>query len=161
MARYFLAVALGVLMIGQASAQEWATAVSKHKTEDRAVVFRYVKSFAPKFDRSTQPDRIILVWNYESDSGMPSVEERQMMDSLEDSLSPSIESDGFATLALVSTGENSREWIYYARSEDEFMARLNAALKGSPAYPIEIHAAPDPAWTTYEEFVSGVVGGHG
>jgi hypothetical protein len=161
MTRHILAVVLSILMIGQTSAQEWATAVSKHKTEDRAIVYRFVKSFAPNFDRSTQPDRVILVWNYESDSGMPSVEEREMMDKLEDSLSPTIEGGGFATLALVSTGENSREWIYYARSEDEFMGRLNAALKGSPAYPIEIHAARDPTWSTYEEFVSGLVGGHG
>ena len=118
-------------------------------------------SFAPQFDRATQPDRIIVVWNYQSESGMPSVNERESMDRLEDALAPSIESDGFATLALVSTGENSREWIYYTRSEDEFMDRLNAALKGAPAYPIEIHAAPDPAWSTYHEFLSGLSGGHG
>ncbi|MEG4208361.1 DUF695 domain-containing protein [Microcoleus sp. Pol7_A1] len=161
MTRHALTIFLSILMTTQAFAQEWATAVSRHHTEDRAIVFRYVKTFTPQFNRSSQPDRIILVWNYKSDSGMPSVKERQMMDKLEDSLSPTIEGDGFATLALVSTGENSREWIYYARSEDEFMVRLNAALKDSPEYPIEIHAAPDPAWETYEEFFSGLSGGHG
>ena len=161
MASYYLATLLWILMANQASAQEWATAVSRHEVADRAIVFRYVSSFAPHFDRATQPDRIIVVWNYQSESGMPSINERESMDRLEDTLSPHIESDSFATLALVSTGENYREWIYYAKSEREFMDRLDAALKDSPAYPIEIHSAADPAWTTYEEFVSGLSGGHG
>lgn len=148
-------------MTNQASAQEWATAVSKNQAQDRAVVFRYISSFAPGFTPTSQPIRVILVWKYESDSGMPSLTERESMDSLEDTLSPTIESNGFATLALVSTGENSREWIYYAKSEEQFMTMLNTALKGEPSFPIEIHSAPDPKWSTYKEFVSGVVGGHG
>ena len=44
-------------MANQASAQEWATAVSTHESEDRAIVFRYVKSFVRQFDRATQPNR--------------------------------------------------------------------------------------------------------
>lgn len=50
-----------------------------------------------------------MVWGYQSESGMPSADERERMDELEDAIAPTIESDGFATLALVSTGENSRE----------------------------------------------------
>ena len=123
-------------------------------------MFRYVYALAPDFDRATQPDRVILVWNYESESGMPCSDERERMDELEDTLAPMIEGDGFATLALVSTGENFREWIYYARSEDEFMDRLNATLRELPAYPIRIHTAPDPDWTTYETFLSGLASIH-
>lgn len=78
------------------------------------------------------------------------------MDLMEDALEPLMEKDGFATLALVSTGENLREWTYYAKSEDEFMARLNKALAGKPAFPIEVHTATDPKWTMYEKFKAGV-----
>jgi hypothetical protein len=60
------------------------------------------------------------------------------------------------TLALVSTGENLREWTYYAKSEDGFMARLNYALAELPPFPIEIHIAFDPKWETYEQFNAGV-----
>jgi Family of unknown function (DUF695) len=81
--------------------------------------------------------------------------EHQRMNLLEDILAPVLREEEFATLALVSTGENLREWIYYARSEDEFMARLNEALAGT-AFPIEIHAAPDPTWASYEEFRKGL-----
>jgi hypothetical protein len=130
----------------------WATAKSTHSGNGRIIVFRFAKEFKPHFDRTSQPDRIILVWKYESETGQPMFDEHQRMNDLEDMLEPSVYEGEFATLALVSTGENLREWIYYARSEDEFMSRLNEALAGT-AFPIEIHTAVDPTWENYEEFV--------
>ncbi|HXI93345.1 MAG TPA: DUF695 domain-containing protein [Blastocatellia bacterium] len=57
---------------------------------------------------------------------------------------------------LVSTGEDLREWTYYVKSEAEFTARLNYALAGVPAFPIEIHAASDPDWDMFERFKAGI-----
>jgi hypothetical protein len=135
----------------------FATATSTNHSNGRVVIFRYVQTFGPGFTKGAQPDRVILVWKYKSAKGLPSAKERQQMDALEDALAPVLETEGFATLALVSTGEDLREWIYYTRSQDEFLSRLNAALIGKPAFPIEIHASADPLWTTYETFKSGVV----
>lgn len=87
---------------------------------------------------------------------MPAVAEREAMDSLEDLLSPAVEKPGFAVLALVSTGENLREWTYYAKSEEEFLKALNGALVQQPRFPIEIHPASDPTWSTFERFRQGV-----
>ena len=67
-----------------------------------------------------------------------------------------LKESGFATLALVSTGEGLREWTYYAKSEDEFMARLNYAFAGIPKFPIDIHTAHDPSWDLWEQFKAGV-----
>jgi hypothetical protein len=78
------------------------------------------------------------------------------MNLLEDTLESVLKDDGFATLALVSTGEYLREWTYYAKSEDEFMSRLNYAFSGMPVFPIEIHVAGDPNWDVYEQFKTGV-----
>ena len=78
------------------------------------------------------------------------------MNLLENSVESILRKDGFATLALVSTGENLREWLYYAKSEDEFLDRLNLALVGLPTFPIDIHTASDPAWLNYERFKSGL-----
>jgi hypothetical protein len=96
------------------------------------------------------------VWKYQSESGHPVPEEHKQMNLLEDTLEPVLDQGPFATLALVSTGENLREWTYYAKSEDEFMARLNYALAGMSAFRIEIHIAHDPSWKMYEEFTSGL-----
>lgn len=83
-------------------------------------------------------------------------EDHVRMNRLEDALESILNEDGFATLALVSTGEGLREWTYYAQSENEFMSRLNYAFAGMPAFPIEIHSAHDPGWDVYERFKVGV-----
>lgn len=130
----------------------WATAVSKHATKDRAIVFRYAEGFREGFQRSSLSHRVILSWRYESPSGMPSTSEREAMERMEDLLATHVEKSGFALLTLVSTGENLREWVYYASSERAFLAALNDALAGHPLVPIEIQASPDPDWSTYSSF---------
>lgn len=134
----------------------WATAVSKQESTGRAIIFRYAKEFREGFQRSTFPDRVILVWKYKSDSGMPVLKEREAMDRMEDIIEPQVEKSGVSVLALVSTGENLREWIFYAKAEQEFIAALNKALTGQPVFPIEVHAGRDPEWSSYERFRKGV-----
>ena len=138
-----------------ASAQVWATAISRNEAKGTAIIYRYVKEFPPGFVRNQQPDRIIVVCRYQGEKGMPSVEECDRMDDFEDALSP-LELAGFSTLALVSTGNELKEWTYYTQAEDAFLKRLNAALRSKAAFPVEIHASPDPDWTTYERFLIGV-----
>jgi len=67
-------VAVLLLVAGGTSMAEerWATAVAKNG--ERQIVFRYVVGFANGFDRATQPDRIIIQWKYQSESGMPSLQ---------------------------------------------------------------------------------------
>jgi hypothetical protein len=130
----------------------WATAVSTNRDNGRKIIFRYAKDFGATFRRDTQPIRIIIVWKYQSETGQPLAEDHQRMNLLEDTLESVLKDDSFATLALVSTGENLREWIYYAKSEAEFEARFESALDGMAPFPIEIHTVSDPNWDTYERF---------
>src|SRR5262249_7489606 len=108
------------------------------------------------FDRACQPVRIIIVWKYKSEKGQPMSEDHQRMNQLEDMLESVLNEDGFATLALVSTGEDLREWTYYTKSGTEFMARLNYALAEVTPFPIEIQPASDPDWEMYDRFKAGV-----
>jgi hypothetical protein len=134
----------------------WATAISTNAHNGRKIIFRYAKELSPSFDQASQPVRTIIVWKYRSESGQPTAEDHQRMNQLEDMLESVLKEDGFATLALVSTGEDLREWTYYAKSDTEFMARLKYALAGMPAFPIEIHTASDPKWDMYEQFKTGL-----
>ena len=136
--------------------REWATAISTQANTDRKIIFRYIKQFQPTFERAAYPNRIIITWRYDSVTGMPVKAERERMERLEDLLGPVTEQADLAALVLVSTGENLREWIYYAQSEDRFFEGLNKALATEPRFPIEIHAAKDAAWQTYEKFRAGV-----
>jgi hypothetical protein len=136
--------------------QMWATAISTSANSGRKIIFRYAKQLSATFDRASQPIRIIIAWKYQSDRGMPNAEDHQRMNLLEDTLQSVLIGDRFATLALVSTGEDLREWTYYAKSEDEFMVRLNLAFGDMAAFPIEIHIACDQSWEMYEKFKAGV-----
>ena len=78
------------------------------------------------------------------------------MDAMEDLLQPKVAKDGFATLALVSTGEHLREWIYHCKDEDEFMLRLNKALGGTPRFQIQVLLAGDEQWESYGDFKNGL-----
>ena len=135
----------------------WSTAVARHAENDRAIVYRYISALPATVSRQAFPVRIILVWRYDSASGMPQTAERERMDQMEDLLAPAVESSGLARLLMVSTGENLREWTYYTRDEEAFMTALNQALAEQPAFPLQIHIAPDPDWHSYESFRQGVV----
>ena len=93
----------------------WATAISTNSTNGRRIIFRYAKKLRPSFDRSVQPDRIIIVWKYVSENGQPNPDEHSDMNQLEDALERVLQGSQVATLALVSTDENLREWAYYAQ----------------------------------------------
>ena len=137
--------------------QMWATAISRNQSSGRAIIFRFAKTLSPTFDKASQPIRVIIAWKYyDSQNGQPIKRELEQMELLEDALGSALDADNFATLALVSTGEGLREWIYYTKSESEFAARFTFAIAEMPELPIEIHSAFDPDWSMYEQFKSGV-----
>ena len=140
----------------QPNGREWATAVSTQAGTDRKIIFRYIEEFQPSFQRTSYPDRIIISWRYDSDSGLPSASQRMRMERLEDLLEPVTERTGLASLVLVSTGENLREWIYYTESEHRFFEALNTALVGEAQFPVQIHAGRDASWKSYVQFRKGV-----
>lgn len=134
----------------------WATAISTNAHKGRKIIFRYARELSANFDPASQPVRIIIVWKYQSESGQPVSEDHQRMNQFEDMLESVLHEDGFATSALVSTGEDLGEWTHYTKSENEFVARLNYALAGVPAFPIEIHTASDPDRGMYGRFKAGI-----
>jgi hypothetical protein len=134
----------------------WSTAIQTRPSDQHRIIHRFRSEFGPTFQRSLYPDRVIIAWTYPSDSGMPSTAEREAMDRMEDLLEPHVEKDGLATLVLVSTGEGLREWVYYTKSREAFMAKMNEAFKGLPRFPIEVDLWADPKWERYESFKAGV-----
>ena len=153
---FLVIAALFATVTGADEVTTWATAVSKQPSTGRAIIYRYAKDFRGGFVKSDFPARIILVWRYKSDNGMPAPAERQSMDRMEDLLEPLAQKSAQSILAIVSTGEDLREWTFYAKSEDAFLAKLNERLADQPRFPIEVHTGPDLNWSTYERFRSAV-----
>lgn len=149
----------GVVMgsVPPAAAREWALTTAKNPATGRVTIFRYIKVFTPGFQQADLPVKVILAWNYKGSNGQPVAADSESMNAFEDLLEPVIGEDGFATLALVSTGNDLRQWTYYAKSQDEFMKRLSRAQTKQPPYPIDVHAVRDVNWSTYKEFLSRLV----
>jgi uncharacterized protein YndB with AHSA1/START domain len=138
------------------AALEWVLVTSRNEATGNVILFRVVKHFSSGFNKTEQPVRVILEWPYKGSNGQPVGTEGAAMNAFEDAVDPMLLEDGFATLALVSTGEDLRKWTYYARSEAEFLARLKRALARHPVYPVNIQIAADPGWSRYQEIRSKV-----
>jgi hypothetical protein len=74
------------------SARSWGTIVTH--SDEMAIIYRYVDAFHDDWDLSSQPDRIIIAWRYEDETGMPAPNEREHMEELEAALAPVVEEDG-------------------------------------------------------------------
>jgi hypothetical protein len=134
--------------------KNWSIAKTTRPSDGRVIVYRYVEVFEPAFKRAAFPDRITVSWPYRAANGLPSKAEFKAMDDLENILEASVEAKPFARLVLVRTGDNLREWVYYAASQQQFMARVNHALQDRPVLPLQFGLASDPDWRRYEDFRS-------
>lgn len=152
-----LALALAALHgAGNAADTErnWSIAKTTRPSDGRVIVYRYVEDVEPAFKRATFPDRITVSWPYRAANGLPSTAEFKAMDDLENMLEASVEARPFARLVLVRTGDNLREWVYYAASQQQFMAKVNHALRDRPVLPLQFGLADDAHWRRYDDFRS-------
>ena len=148
--------AAALAMAVASTAQTWATATAKNPDGDRVIVYRFLKELPPGFDKTAQPDRVIIAWKYEGERGMPATAERQRMDAMEDALEAMAAGGRSETLAMVSTGNNLRRWVYYVQSKQDFAARLSRAREALPGLPLEVRSEPDPEWKIYEAFRASI-----
>ncbi|WP_110188006.1 DUF695 domain-containing protein [Pokkaliibacter plantistimulans] len=155
-----LALLLSSTLLGgcllQQNKPQWAMASAKNEQQQTTLVFRYLKGLPPGFATAEQPVKITIDWKYQSANGMPDTATSTRMSEMEKLLEPLVNSWGFATLALVSTGQGDKQWIYYAKSEEGFFSRMNQALAGLPRLPLEIQAEQEPGWDSYKDFISGL-----
>lgn len=74
----------------------------------RKVFFRYAKELDSAYDKRSKPDRIILEWTYQSETGQPVTEERQQINLIKDLFETILYGDHFATLARIHGQEFER-----------------------------------------------------
>jgi len=134
----------------------WRTAVIEKPGNGQRVLVRYLDQFRQPVERAAFPYAVVLSWRYASDTGLPDRDETDAMYELEDRLGSELDGPGRGMLVLASTGENMRMWTYYARSELDFRAALQAARVPASRFPVQVTAHYDPAWTEYERFKGGM-----
>lgn len=135
----------------------WTIVSAENPETGQRAVFRV------RFARPERPDVASLVWAiaiqwpYESEEPrqMPPPEITAAQQNFEEALDP-LASSSHSELAHVSTGMGLKEWIFYARSREEFMSELNELLAGHPRYPIDIEFFEDPNWEIWEDMVKNL-----
>ena len=134
----------------------WFTAVIEKPVTGQRVLVRYVDKFREPVDRAAYPYAVVLSWRYASATGLPDRDETDAMYELEDRLGSQLDGPGRGMLVQISTGENVRLWTYYARSETDFRAALQAARQPAARFPVQVSASYDPGWSEYERFRGGM-----
>ncbi len=117
------------------------------------LIIRHRSNIPSSVTPSLYPHMIAISWRYKSENGMPSDAEKQSMDELEDAISNAVEPKQQGFLTVVVTGNEIREWQFYARSTEGFMGLLNGALANKPVYPIQLSLQSDPEWLAYKQFI--------
>ncbi|MDE6765284.1 MAG: DUF695 domain-containing protein, partial [Duncaniella sp.] len=96
--------------------------------------------------------RIEVTWKYTPASdGMPSEEESETMEKVQEALQEVLRKDPVAVLTGIYTGDGSRDWVFYSLSTHIFGKKLNEALEPFPLLPITVYCENDPQWEEYDE----------
>ena len=134
---------------------DWSIVSAQNPETGDVAVFRV------RFAKPDRPDlaslvwAIVIQWPYESDQQMPPAEVNTAQQTFEAALDP-LASSSHSELVHVSTGMGLKEWIFYARTREEFMDELNELLAGHPRYPLDIEFFEDPGWEVWEDMVKNL-----
>ncbi|UIY25257.1 DUF695 domain-containing protein [Rhizobium leguminosarum] len=126
--------------------------------DGKPLIFRSLKAVPAGVHEADLPNRVIILWRYQSDlNGMPGADANSAQTALEDALMP-MDVNESGRQILVVTGNNRKEWHWYVKDFDTWIAQLNQRLATSPVYPIEISHTYEPLWTSYKDFLVEVNG---
>ena len=99
-------------------------------------------------EKRALPFKIRITWKYSSKDVMPAPRDRVRMDEMERLILPAVQDKGLAKWVCRVTGGHQREWIFYTRSDEAFIAQTQAVLSQTGPYPIELSARKEPALST-------------
>lgn len=143
---------------------QWA--VAQGGDDPRPTLLRVRTDLDPAQLGARWPNRLAVVWTYplegsEGQRGLPTSAQQALMARLEDALVAGLESREIGVLTSIATSGGRREWIWYCRPAAELNPAFNAALKGHPRYPLQLHMAADPRWLDYQRLRAVIQQGAG
>lgn len=120
------------------------------------VIWKVVNGRPSSSEEDTLRVAAVVDWKYDGTrfNGMPAPGVNERMLAFERALADRIESPNTCLLVFSRTGNNLKQFVYYVRDSEEFLKRLNDALKGQPRCPIEITFHDDPGWKDLKSFLA-------
>lgn len=96
--------------------------------------------------------RVEITWRYGGEKqGMPDYKTSTLMEKVTDAMQAAFDADPVAVNTGIYTGDDVRNWVFYARSLHLFEKKLNESLAAFDKLPLEIEAFEDPEWEEYAE----------
>jgi len=116
------------------------------ESDGMPILIRYRPKLEAFLGDPRYPRRLTITWDYGKwhSSGMPSPEDSDAMEVLEDALEAALDPERLAILAFIYTHGGARTWHYYVGDVGLVGERINGAL--APNLPIELAVEDDPDW---------------
>ncbi len=127
---------------------DWRIVDANNEAAGERAIFRIRIAKPHRKDLDNLVTAAVIKWPYQGQ--MPPTDVNQQQLAFEEAIDP-LTSEGGSELMQVATGMGLKEWIFYARSSDAFMARLNTLLSGRPRYPIQVEFYDDPEWQMWSQ----------
>jgi uncharacterized protein DUF695 len=120
------------------------------------VIWKVLNGRLPPSEEDTLRIAAVVDWKYDGSgfNGMPAPGVNERMLAFENALAEKVESPNTCLLVFSRTGNNLKQFVYYVRDSEEFLKRLNDALKDQPRYPIEITFHDDAGWKDLKSFLT-------
>ncbi|WPN64333.1 DUF695 domain-containing protein [Pseudomonas sp. P9_35] len=99
-------------------------------------------------EKRALPFKVKVTWKYSSKGLIPALRDRVRMNEMERLILPAMQDKGLAKWVCTVTGGKQREWIFYTRNDEAFIAQTRAILAQTGPYPIELSARKEPALST-------------
>jgi hypothetical protein len=117
---------------------------------DCPITYRCIKE--PKHLKELFSHRIGVIWPYESiEKGLASVEDNVLQNVFEDALDL-LEEENQGVLSLVVFGGGRKEWHWYVKDIEAWMARFNEILSTHSQYPLQIEFSENDNWGYHNGF---------
>jgi len=99
--------------------------------------------------------RVEVTWTYQPDGkGMPSDDDAEMMENVEDTLNETFRKDPVAVMTEIYTGDGARDIVFYTLSLHIFQKKFNEALAEFPTLPLTFSAEEDSGWEEYSQMLA-------
>ena len=130
--------------------RELGWAIAEGETDEYSFQVRF-RCFPVDFSKNDYPVRLNVFWAMARplEDGLASQMDIPIMQKFEERIVRTSELNGSAILTAVLTGRGEREFVFYARSADDFLCSLNAIPQEAGRYPIQIHSSNDPDWVYF------------
>lgn len=129
--------------------------IGRTTEEGKPVIWSFVNELPAPTECAALPWLVVISWAYDGSdrNGMPSEPVNRSMLDLEDALE-ALEVPSRHVSVYRRTGNDLKEFVYYACDTDSFMNALNTALASHPRYPIQIKFYQDQDWSDFRRLLS-------